>query len=533
MQSNIKPLRIILLTLLTGFLTFTSYTQTVKVEGGLVEGTVENGILIYRGIPFAAPPVGDLRWRPPQPVKSWEGVLKADKFCPACYQLNIPALGYVSSGISEDCLYLNIWVPANPSERKLPVMIWIYGGGFFIGSTSQPLTTGEHLASKGIIVVSMGYRLGALGFLAHPELTAESENNVSGNYGLLDQIAALKWIQQNIEAFGGDPGNVTIFGVSAGGQSVSMLAASPLTKGLFHRAICMSGGSFGPARIKKEPDCMQLLKGAEIAGLEFAQRMGANTLDELRKMDPQKFLSDPTGIIGGFWPIIDGYVITGDQYKLYEAGNYNDVPVMVGNTSDEGTLFIMTSKPDEYANTTRDRFGPVADKILNLYPDSTDIITRKSMADLFRDSYLGWYTYTWATLQTKTGKSPVFVYYFDQSQPASALTVMLKSNGAYHGSDCAYVFGHLDQDPKINYTDEDRRLSDIMVNYWTNFAKYGDPNGDGLPVWPAYIDETPTVIYLKSDLQTGSFPNIDKIKVIDEYYSWKRAKDDMESLPEK
>ena len=533
MYSYIKLIQLILIILFSGFIVTKSFTQTVKVEGGIVEGTVENEILIYRGIPFAAPPVGDLRWRPPQPVKSWEGVLKADKFCPACYQLNIPALGYVSSGISEDCLYLNIWVPTNPSERKLPVMVWIYGGGFFIGSTSQPLTTGEHLASKGIIVVSMGYRLGALGFLAHPELTAESENNVSGNYGLLDQIAALKWIQQNIEAFGGDPGNVTIFGVSAGGQSVSMLAASPLTKGLFHRAICMSGGSFGPARIKKEPDCMQLLKGAEIAGLEFAQRMGANTLDELRKMDPQKFLSDPTGTIGGFWPIIDGYVITGDQYKLYEAGNYNDVPVMVGNTSDEGTLFIMTSKPDEYANTTRDRFGPVADKILNLYPDSTDIITRKSMADLFRDSYLGWYTFTWATLQTKTGKSPVFVYYFDQSQPASALTVMLKSNGAYHGSDCAYVFGHLDQDPKINYTDEDRRLSDIMVNYWTNFAKYGDPNGDGLPVWPAYIDETPTVIYLKSDLQTGSFPNIDKIKVIDEYYSWKRATDDMESLPEK
>jgi para-nitrobenzyl esterase len=528
MKAKINLTRVFFTFLLSGFLSFTSYTQTVKVEGGLVEGTVENGITVFKGIPFASPPVGGLRWRPPQPVNNWDGVIKADRFCPACPQFNIPMLGFVNAGISEDCLYLNIWKPDDTSEVKLPVMVWIYGGGFFIGSTSQALTGGEQLAKKGVIVVSIAYRIGALGFLSHPDLTAESENNASGNYGLLDQIAALKWVQNNIEAFGGDPGNVTIFGESAGGQSVSMLAASPLAKGLFHRAICMSGGSFGPARIKKEPGCMQLLKGAEKAGIEFAQRMGANSLNELRQIDPQKFLSDTTATIGGFWPIIDGYVITDDQYKLYEAGTYTDIPVLIGSTSDEGTLFIMTSKPGEYVETTRERFGPVADKILNLYPDSTDIITRKSMADLFRDSYFGWQTYIWATLQTKTGKSPVFVYYFDQSQPASALTVLLKSSGAYHGSDCAYAFNHLDQDPKIKYTDEDRRLSEIMVNYWTNFVKYGDPNGQGLPEWPAYVDGKPTVMYLKSDLQTGSFPNIDKIEIINEYYTWKRTTDDIE-----
>lgn len=466
MKTEIKLIRVVLMILLPGFVTFTSYTQPIKVEGGLVEGTVENGITVYKGIPFAAPPIGELRWRSPQPVKSWKGVLKADKFGPACPQLNIPGSGFLNSGMSEDYLYLNIWKPNGSLKKKFPVFVWIYGGGFFVGSASAPLNSGEKLAEKGLIVVNIAYRLGSLGFLSHPELTAESENKVSGNYGLLDQIAALKWIQHNIKAFGGDSRNVTIFGESAGGQSVSMLTASPLAKGLFQRAICMSGGSFFPPRMNKEPDGMQLLKGAEKAGVEFAKRMGANSIDELRKIDPQKFLSDPTATIAGFWPVIDGYIITGDQYKLYETGKYIDVPVLVGNTSNEGILFTMTSKPEEYLNTTRQRYGPVADKILSLYPDSTADITRRSMADLFRDYFFIWQTYTWATLQTKTGKSPIYVYYFDQPQPASALTLLLKSNGAYHGSDCAYVFDHLSQDPKIKYTDEDRRLSEIMINYW-------------------------------------------------------------------
>jgi para-nitrobenzyl esterase len=528
MKTKTRLILLLFMFLTPGFLIIKTFAQPVKVEGGLVEGTVEDGIIVYRGIPFAAPPAGELRWRPPQTVLSWDGVLKTDRFCPACLQLNIPMLGFVNYGMSEDCLYLNIWKPDSVSEEGLPVMVWIYGGGFFIGSTSASVYSGEQLAKKGIIMVSIAYRLGALGFLSHPELTAESENNVSGNYGLLDQIAGLKWIQNNIKAFGGDPGNVTIFGESAGGQSVSILAASPLTKGLFHKAICMSGGSFLPARTDKEPDCMQLLKGAEKAGIEFARRMGANSIDELRRVDSQKFLSDTTANIGGFWPVIDGYVITGDQYLLYEAGQYNDVPVLIGNTSDEGTLFVMTSKPEDFAETTRQKYGPVADKVLSLYPDNPETIARRSMAELFRDYYFVWQTYAWATLQTKTGKSPVFVYYFDQTQPSSAVTLLLKSNGAYHGSDCAYVFNHLDQDPKMKYTDEDRKLSDIMINYWANFARNGDPNGNGLPAWPAYSEREPAVMYLKSDLHTGSFPNLDKIKIIDEYFGWKRTTEGVE-----
>jgi para-nitrobenzyl esterase len=498
----------------------------VKVEGGFVEGILEDDVIAYKGIPFAAPPLGDLRWRPPQPVKSWDGILKADKYGPACPQANIAMLGYLDYGMSEDCLYLNIWKPASSSGEKLPVIVWIHGGGFAIGSTSQLVTTGEQLAKKGVIIVSIAYRLGALGFLSHPELTAESQYHVSGNYGLLDQIAALKWIQHNIEVFGGDPNCVTIFGLSAGGQSVSMLAASPLGTGLFQRAICMSGGSFGPSRMNKETDCMQLLKGAEQAGIEFVKRMSANSIDELRKMDPQKFLSDPSATIGGFWPVVDSYIISDDQYKLYQEGKYNDVPVLVGYTSDDGNLFVLGAKTTDYVESTKQRFGPVADKILGLYPPGTETETRRSMADLLRDCYFGWYTYVWSALQTKTGKSPVFVYYFDQTQPSSAITLLLKSDKAYHGSDCAYIFDHLDQDPKIKYTDEDKRLSEIMINYWINFARYGDPNGKDLPEWPVYNVENPTVMYLKGNPHTASLPDLVKLKVIDEYYLWKRASEE-------
>jgi len=522
----------ILLTILLLAVNFHAFSQTtpstvVKVDGGLVEGTIEHGITIYRGIPFAAPPVGNLRWRPPQPVKIWEGILKADTFAPACLQQpGVFTTGFTKYGFSEDCLYLNIWKPNETSDKKLPVMVWIFGGGFASGSASGDFTTGEKLAEKGVIVVNISYRLGVFGFLAHPELTDESENHVSGNYGLLDQIAGLKWVQKNIESFGGDPYNVTIFGQSAGGISVSILAASPLAKGLFQRAICMSGGSFYSASVKRDPEySVQLLKGAEMLGVEFTNRMGVNSIEELRKIEPGKFLSDPMSSIGGVFPIIDEYVITDDQYKLYKEGKYNDVPVMIGSTSDEGSLLTMMAKPSEYVEATRKRFDNLSAKVLSLYPDGTDDITRRSMADLSRDLTFGWPTYAWATQQTKTGLSSVYVYYFDQIQPISMLTTFLKSIKAFHGSDCFYAFGSLKQyEPiiKTKYTDEDQRLSETIINYWTNFAKHGDPNGKELPVWPVYQQGKPTVMYLKSDPKPGPYPNLEKIKVIDEYYSRKR-----------
>jgi len=510
-------------------MTFTSVAAPVKVDGGLVEGTVEDGIAVYKGIPFAAPPVGDLRWRPPQPVKSWDGFLKADKYAPACPQMQLNIPGFPKVETSEDCLYLNVWTPAKSSAENLPVMVWIYGGAFVMGSTSMPVYSGEQLAKMGVIIVSIAYRVGPLGFLTHPELTAESERKVSGNYGLLDQIAGLKWVQQNIKAFGGNPNCVTIFGESAGGISVSMLAASPLTKGLFQRAICQSGGSFSPARTKKESDSMQLLAGAESAGVEFAKRLGANSLTELRQVSPEKWQQDPAAQMGGLWPVIDGYVIVDDQYKLYEEGKYNDVPVLIGTNSDEGSMFAMFVRsiaPEQYEKNARDLFGPFAEKVLELYPGKTQDQTFRAMADIFRDAWFAWPTWAWAKLQSRTGTSKVFVYYFDQKQHPSPFSAFFKSDGAPHGSEIPYVFKHLDQNPGTQFTGEDKKLSEMMVTYWTNFAKNGNPNGPGLPEWPVFKDGEPTVLYLKSEPHTGPIPNLDKLTLMDNYFAWKRTSGD-------
>jgi len=508
---------------ITSCITLTSIAAPIKVEGGLVEGTVEGGITVYKGIPFAAPPTGNLRWRPPQPVQNWDGVLKADKYAPACPQIQyyIPIFPKVET--SEDCLYLNVWTPAQSPAENLPVMVWIYGGAFAMGATSTPLYSGEQLAKMGVIVVSIAYRVGPLGFLAHPDLTAESPQRVSGNYGLLDQIVALQWVQRNIKAFGGDPGRVTIFGESAGGISVSMLAASPLAKGLFHQAICESGGSFNPVRKEKEPDSIQLLAGAEAAGVEFAKRMGASSLAELRQVPPEKWQNDPAAQGGGLWPVVDGYVIVDDQYKLYEAGKYNDVPVLIGTNSDEGSMFVQATTSEQYEKDTRARFGPFAEKILTLYPSQTPDQTFRALADILRDTLFAWPTWSWARLQSKTGTSKVYLYYFDQKLPPSPFSLFFKSNGAPHGSEMPYVFRHLDQILGAQYTDDDRRLSDTMATYWTNFAKSGNPNGPGLPEWPVFRAGGPTVLYFKGEPHTGPVPNLDKLTVLDEYYAWKRT----------
>ncbi|HRI80160.1 MAG TPA: carboxylesterase family protein, partial [Cyclobacteriaceae bacterium] len=309
----------------------------VKVEGGTVQGFYEDGLSVYKGIPFAAPPVGEWRWKAPQPVAKWDGILVAEKFAPGPIQGGNPP-----SGKSEDCLYLNIWSPAKSVNDKVPVLVWIYGGGFGAGATSETVYSGERLAKKGVVLVSIAYRVGQLGFLAHPELSAESKHHTSGNYGLLDMIAGLQWIQKNISKFGGDPGKVTIFGESAGGIAVSMLCASPLAKGLFHGAISQSGGSFGPPRVTTYPgENMKYLKDAETAGVEWAKTASPSSISELRKISADKLPP------GRGWPIIDGYVIPDDQHTLYEARKYNDVPVLIGYNSDEGRSFTQAKTSEE------------------------------------------------------------------------------------------------------------------------------------------------------------------------------------------
>ena len=488
--------------------------EQVKVEQGIVAGTVEDSLRVFKGIPFAAPPVGGLRWKAPQSAETWEGVKITTAFAPAPMQGGNPP-----SGKSEDCLYLNIWTPAKSDKEKIPVLVWIYGGGFSFGCTSEPVYTGEKLAKKGVVLVSIAYRVGQLGFLVHPELSAESPNKVSGNYGLLDMIAGLRWIQKNIAAFGGDPGKVTIFGESAGGIAVSMLCASPLANGLFQGAISQSGGSFGPTRPTTFPgENMKALQQAEESGIEYAQNAGVSGVAELREIEAGKL---PAGMgMGGAWPIVDGYVVPDDQFRLYETGKYNDTPILVGYNSDEGASFSREKTPEEYINGVKLRYGKFADELVKAYPVGENAVP-KTARDLARDAAFGWQTWSWVRLHAKTGKSKVYYYYFDQ-HPDYPEDSPRYGYGSPHGQDVAYVFGHLDaSNPQT--TQSDSEISEAMVTYWTNFAKYGDPNSEGVPEWPAFSDTNPAVMYFNQMSYPGPVPDAESLQVLDRYFEWRRS----------
>jgi para-nitrobenzyl esterase len=505
---------IFLVIILAAGLCMAQLSNPVKVEDGLLQGTYEDGLTVYKGIPFAAPPVGDLRWRPPQPPAKWEGELKADKFAPG------PIQSWGSpSDFSEDCLYLNVWTPAKSLGDNIPVFVWIYGGGFNGGATSIPTYSGENLANKGVVLVSIAYRVGQLGFMAHPELSAESPHHVSGNYGLLDMIAALKWIKKNIAVFGGDPNKVTIFGESAGGIAVSMLCASPLAKGLFEGAISESGGSFGPPRHTTYPgENLKLLTEAEQSGLEYTKSAGVTSIEELRKIPADKL----PAIKGLAWPIIDGYVIPDDQYKLYEAGKFNDTPILVGYNSDEGASFMRISEPEAYIKSVKERYGKFSDDLLKAYPVGENNVP-KTARDLMRDAAFGWHTWSWARLQSQIGKSKVYYYYFDQ-HPDYPVDSPKAGYGSPHGQDVAYVFEHLNPSDS-NLTKSDFEISEAMATYWTNFAKYGDPNGNGLPEWQAFSDKNPKVMYFSQTPYMGPVPSAKSLEVLDAYFKWRRSPD--------
>jgi len=492
-------------------------TTIAKVEQGSLQGTREAGLTVYRGVPFAAPPVGDLRWRPPQPAAKWSGVRPADTFAPQCVQ-SIPSIT-----TSEDCLYLNVWTPAKSSSARVPVLVWIYGGGFAVGGTSVPTYSGEFLAQKGVVLVSIAYRVGALGFLAHPELSAESPQHVSGNYGLLDMIAALQWIKKNIAAFGGDPTKVTIFGESAGGIAVSQLCASPLAKGLFEGAISESGGSFGPPRAGGMPgENMRPLAIAELDGLAFAINAGAASVAELRKLPAEKVLAATRGMA---WPNIDGWVIPSDQYTLYEGKKFNDIPVLIGYNSDEGASFSHESAPKAYIEGVHRRYDSFADSMLKAYPTG-DKSVPKTARDLARDSAFGWHTWIWAQLQSSLGKAKVFYYYFDQ-HPDYPADSPQAGHGSPHGMEVEYVFGHVTGGSSGKPSATDFAISEAMATYWTNFAKYGDPNGKGMPAWPAFSDQHPELMYFAGTPHTGPVPNPEGLKALDAYFAWRRSAEGM------
>ncbi|HEY4327062.1 MAG TPA: carboxylesterase family protein [Mucilaginibacter sp.] len=454
-------------------------SDTVHIETGLVSGVknASGDVVSFKGIPFAAPPIGDLRWKAPQPAKAWQGVKKCDAFGPSPMQAKpVPFMVYTSeflipeTPISEDCLYLNIWTNAKKAEKK-PVFVWIYGGGFTSGGAGVPIYDGEAMAKKGIIFVSINYRVGVFGFMAHPELTKESPDHASGNYGLLDQLAALKWIRKNIAAFGGDPGNVTIAGQSAGSMSVNCLVASPLAKGLFNKAIAESGSLV----VANSAIPANNLQNAEEQGLKLGESIHANSVKELRDVSAAELMK----FRGRFSPIVDGYVLPEPLPQIYASGKQNNVPLITGWNEDEA--FVAGFKKKEaFIEEAKQQYGADADKFLKYFPASTDEEAMRSQIKLSRDMIFALSDYKWAGLQSI--KSPVFVYNFNRKLPA---TVDYIKYGAFHTGEVAYVMDNL---KFLNrpWEPSDFKLATLMSAYWVNFIKTGNPNSKGLPPWPQF-----------------------------------------------
>ena len=478
--------------------------EDVHIESGRVSGvaSVTSNVMVYKGIPYAAPPVGDLRWRPPKAALAWSGIREGDRFGAACMQTPFPEGSPYRTNpepVSEDCLFLNVWSGAKSPKEPRPVMVWIHGGSLAKGSGSIPVYDGEHLASDGAVVVTINYRLGVFGFLAHPQLTKESDRGSSGNYGILDQIAALDWVRKNIATFGGDPKRVTVFGESAGSWSVNVLVASPLARGLFQRAIGESGANFAP---------LPRLADAEEAGLRLAKSMGAETVAALRA----KPAADLTKAMGEYaQPNVDGWMLPDQIFAIFSRGKQNDVATLIGSNADEGTAFTPpTLGAEAFKAETKRRFRDVADEYLKTYPAGSDEQARASSAAAIRDQRFGWEMQTWARLQAKTGKSKVFLYYFSRVPPDP----FGKRLGAYHASEIPYVFDNLRIAPVDN---PDRDLAKTMSAYWVNFAAHGDPNGKGVPRWPAY-SKTGVAMGLGEQVQTTKVPHKAELDFWESYF---------------
>lgn len=463
----------------------------VKIASGEIQGITEphSDIRAFLGIPFAAPPVGDLRWQAPQPVKPWQGIRKTVAFGPRCMQLRIFSdMVFRDDGPSEDCLTVNVWTPAKSTDEKLPVMFWIFGGGFQAGSTSEGRQDGTNLAKKGVVVVSCNYRLGIFGFFSDPALTAESPNHASGNYGLMDQIAALRWTKDNIAAFGGDPDNITIFGESAGSFSVSALMASPLAKGLFQKAIGESGAFFGAG---PELHAAQTLAQTEQAGQKFAESIGATSLADLRAIPAEKLMQESKK--GHFWPNIDGYVLPQDPDTIFAEGNQSHVPLLAGWNKWEsvGNLYSKTDPPTaaNLIKSIKQKYGSEADEALKYYPHATEAEVKQSTIDLASEFFTVYGTWKWLEMANKTGGSPVYRYLFTRTPPEPPGEmedgIPVIKEGARHSAEIEYVFGALKW-KKAPWQTVDFKISDAMMTYWSNFARSGDPNGPGLPHWPVY-----------------------------------------------
>jgi para-nitrobenzyl esterase len=517
---------------------FTADHPQAKTGNGIVEGVSHSGVSVFEGIPFAQPPVGDLRWREPQPVKNWTGIRKADHFGPNPMEHPAGDMVFRSQGMSEDCLYLNVWTPAKSPAEKLPVLVYFYGGGFMSGDGSEFRYDGESMARRGIVALTVNYRLGVFGFLSCPELSKESPYHGSGDYGLLDQQAALRWVKQNIAAFGGDPKKVTIAGESAGSISVCAQMSSPLSKGLFIRAIGESGGCFNPT-IAPVP-----LADGERQGVKFATEIGATSLAAMRALPADQLLAAATKPGAPRFPLtVDGHFFTKSPLDAFAAGEQARVPLLAGWNSGEANYRRILEKndptPQNYSDALKKLYGGKAQEALALYPGSNVDEVIRSASALASARFIAYGTWKWCDLQCKTGGNPVYRYYYSRGRPAfrqehnatntspspavsPSNQTMPKApinNGAVHASEIEYALGNMPTDRVYDWQPDDYTVSAIMQGYFANFIITGDPNGTGLPTWnPLNHDGSGKVMVIDVNTHAEEI-NDSRYHWLDQFYS--------------
>jgi len=478
----------------------------VSISDGMLIGSEDKatGVRSFKGIPFAQPPVGALRWREPQPVMRWEGERKATEFGPRCMQRRVfDDMVFRSNGMSEDCLYLNVWTPAKSASERLPVLLYFYGGGFVAGDGSEPRYDGTSMAQKGIVTVTANYRLNVFGRLAHPELTAESPHKASGNYSFLDQHAALRWVRANIAAFGGDPDRITIAGESAGSASVSAHMASPLSRDLIAGAIGESG-----AMLAARGGIITLAE-AEQAGEAFTRSIGAESLAELRALPAERLLELAGSYQApGLYIVVDGYFLAKTPDEVFAAEEQAKVPLLAGSNSEELSFasLLQGQAPtvENYKRVVETLFGAHAERLLQRYPATSEEEVRKAGTELASDIFMGYSTWRWVEVHARSSDQPVFYYYYAHPRPPLRNDPTAPvSSGAVHSAEIEYALGNLDTNEVFAWTQDDYQVSRLMQAYFANFIKSGNANGEGLPSWPTYhsasfprliIDTNPRVV---------------------------------------
>jgi len=504
---NLMGLGLVLIVVMISFRKPTNSMEVIKTDAGRVSGLLSatGDVYAFKGIPFAAPPVGGLRWKEPQPVKPWEGVRKCENFGPSPMQAEPVPYSMWSEEflipkqpISEDCLYLNVWTGARSAREKRPVIVWIYGGGFLSGGSAIPVYDGEAMAKKGIVFVSINYRVGVFGFFAHPGLTKESGRNASGNYAILDQLAALRWVKNNIAAFGGDADNVTIAGQSAGSFSVNFLVASPLGKGLFQKAIGESGATFSTP--------FTTLAKAEEAGEAYGKSLNAPSLADLRKVSAEDLMKKPYAVWGA---ITDGYVLPASIMAIFAAGKENKVPLLTGWNQEEFKFFGEVKNAEAFKKDMNDTYGPDAPSALENYPATNDSMAALSQYRLSSDEAFGSQNFTWANMQSDHG-AKVYMYRFTHKVPGTGEYAKF---GAFHGGELPYAYNNLKFGNRP-WQPADNKLAETMSSYWANFAATGNPNGKGLPEWKPYNSKTNEIMILDEHCYSVKMPDLKAIEFL-------------------